>query len=215
LRCAGSNSYADTNPDSYAEPYTSTESITNTDAYTGADPALQKIAERTLQEKLRSHMTKPELTAKLQEWGKLTKQRNKIEAEADGQLEDLIVTFERKAEPINAERDRKLQPFLEQLQTLENELRDEMLRNVKADGTIGIPQLETALALAQVHASSKREIDAAAFIRATPPRRRTDPGFYACLTVQIGKAEKFLDQPTMLRLARPKVTHSVAITLKG
>jgi len=155
------------------------------------------------------------LTAKLEAWEKLKKQRDRVDAAADGQLEDLLVTYEKKAEPINSERDRKLQPIVDQMTSLEEELRAEMIRQIKPDGTIGIPQLETTLALAQVLATSKREIDAAAFIRATPPRRRNDPAFYGCLTVQIGKAEKFLDQPTMTRLARPKITHTVAITLKG
>ncbi len=160
-------------------------------------------------------MKPKDLTTKLEAWEKLKKQRDRIDADADGQLEDLLVTFERKADPINSDRDRKLQPVLDKMATLENELRDEMLRQIKPDGTIGIPQIETTLALAQVHAASKREIDAAAFIRATPPRRRNDPAFFGCLTVQIGKAEKFLDQPTMTRLARPKLTYSVAVTLKG
>lgn len=160
-------------------------------------------------------MKPKELTTRLEAWEKLKKQSDRINAEADAQLEDLIVTFEKKAEPINSERDRRLQPVIDKLTALESELRDEMLREIKPDGTIGIPQLETKLALAQVLATSKREIDAAAFIRATPPRRRNDPAFFGCLTVQIGKAEKFLDQPTMTRLARPKITHSVAVTLKN
>lgn len=159
-------------------------------------------------------MNAKQLTAKLEAWEKLKRQRDKVDATADGQLEDLLVTYEKKAEPINSERDRKLQPIVDQMNTLEEELRAEMLRQIKPDGTIGIPQLETTLALAQVLATSKREIDAAAFIRATAPRRRNDPAFYNCLTVQIGKAEKFLDQPTMTRLARPKVTYAVAVTLK-
>lgn len=158
--------------------------------------------------------TKAQLTQKLLDWEKLKKQRDRIDAEADGQLDDLLVTFERKAEPINVERDRKLQPVLERLEELETAIRAEMLRNVKSDGSFGIPQLETEHALAQVLTSSKREIDAGAFIRATPPRQRNDSAFFDCLTVQIGKAEKFLDQPTMKRLARPKLSHNVAITLK-
>ena len=160
-------------------------------------------------------MNKSQLTAKLEEWQQLKRREQRIHAEADGQLDDLVVTFERKAAPINLDRERKLVAVIDQMTAIENQLRDEMLRQIKPDGTIGIPQLETTLALAQVHASSKREIDPAAFIRATPPQRRNDPAFFACFTVQIGKAEKFLDQPTMTRLARPKITHSVALTLKS
>ncbi len=160
-------------------------------------------------------MKPKDLTLKLEAWEKLKKQRDRTDAQADAQLDDLLVTFEKKAEPINSERDRRLQPIVDQMNTIEEELRAEMLRQIKTDGTIGIPQLETANALAQVFTDKKREIDAAAFIRATPPRRRNDPAFYSCLTVQIAKAEKFLDQPTMVRLTRLKLTHSVALKLKA
>lgn len=159
-------------------------------------------------------MKPKDLTLKLEAWEKLKKQRDRADAQADALIEDLLVTFEKKAEPINSERDRRLQPIVDQMNTIEEELRAEMLRQIKTDGTIGIPQLETDNALAQVFTDKKREIDAAAFIRATPPRRRNDPGFYGCLTVQIAKAEKFLDQPTMVRLTRLKLTHSVALKLK-
>lgn len=154
------------------------------------------------------------LTSKLENWERLKKQRDKIDAEADGQLEDLLATYEKKAEPIATERDRKLQPVLEKMTALENEIRADMMREIKADGSIGIPQIETKGALAQVLGSSKREIDPAAFIRATSPARRNEPGFFNCLSVLIGPAEKFLDAPTMARLARKKVTHSVDIKLK-
>ncbi len=159
--------------------------------------------------------TPKDLTAKLSAWEKLKKQRDRVDAAADGQLEDLLTTFEKKAEPINTERDRRLQPILEQMDAIESDIRAEMLRSVKPDGTIGIPQLETPGALALVCIDKKREIDAASFFRAIPPSRRNDPAFYGCLTVQIGKAEKFLDQPTMTRLTRLKLTPSVAVTLKN
>src|SRR5205085_2145564 len=161
-------------------------------------------------------MLKPkELIARLEAWEKLKKQRDRIDANADGQIEDLLSTYERKAEPINTERERKLEPVVSQMEMIESEIREAMLRQIKPDGTIGLPQLETEHALAQVLIDKRREIDAAAFIRATPPRRRNDPAFYGCLTVQIGKAEKFCDQPTMTRLTRLKLTPSVCLKLKN
>lgn len=155
-----------------------------------------------------------QLKLKLEEWQKLKTKVNRINAEADGQLEDLIVTFETKAEPINAERDRKLGPVLADLHKLETEIGDGMLAEVKRDGTIGIPQIETARALAQVTLDKKREINTAAFLRAVPPSRRQENAFFECLNVQIGKAEKFLDKPTMDRLTKLKLTPAVAVTLK-
>lgn len=154
------------------------------------------------------------LKQKLEDWQKLKLKANRINAEADGQLEDLIVTFETKAEPINAERDRKLGPVLADLHKLEAEIGETMLAEVKRDGTIGIPQIEAPRALAQVTLDKKREINTAAFLRAVPPARRQEPAFFECLNVQIGKAEKFLDKPTMDRLTKLKLTPAVAVTLK-
>jgi len=154
------------------------------------------------------------LTEKLKTWQSLALRQQKIEAERAVQLETLLDTYERKAQPINEDADRKLDPILEQMQTLEKEIETAMLAGIKADGSVPIAQLETPKAIAQVHTSGKREIDAAAFFRATSPRLRITAGFYECLTVQIGKAEKFLEARTMARLAIKKLTHTVGIKLK-
>lgn len=161
-------------------------------------------------------MSKTQLAARVEAWGKLKKKHDAINAAADGQLEDLLAAFEKKAEPIYAERDRKLIPVVDEMNALESEVRTELLRGVGADGSIGIPQIESSNgALAQVHIEKKREIDPAAFFRAVPPRRRQEPAFLGCISILVGKAEKFLDQATMQRLARLKVTPSVAFTLKS
>ena len=159
-------------------------------------------------------MKPADLKQRLEDWQKLRLKVNRINAEADGQLEDLLVTFETKAAPINAERDRKLGNVLADLQKIEDEIREAMLAQVKRDGTIGIPQIETEKALARVALDRKREIETAAFIRAVDPRRRQDPAFFECMNVQIGKAEKFLDKTTMDKLTHLKLTPSVAVTLK-
>lgn len=154
------------------------------------------------------------LTEKLKAWQSLALREQKIEKDRKVQLETLIDTYERKAQPINEDADRKLEPILEQMRTLEKEIETAMLAAIKADGSIPIAQLETPKAIAQVHTTGKREIDAAAFFRATSPRARTTAGFFDCLTVQIGKAEKFLDARTMARLAIKRLTHTVALKLK-
>lgn len=153
------------------------------------------------------------LTEKLKKWQGLALRAEKIEDERTVQLETLLDTYDRKAQPINEDADRKLDPILEEMRTLEKEIETDMLAAIKADGSVPIAQLETAKAIAQVHTTGKREIDAAAFFRATSPRVRT-AAFFDCLTVQIGKAEKFLDARTMARLAIKKLTHTVALRLK-
>jgi hypothetical protein len=159
-------------------------------------------------------MTKFQLTTLLGTWSALSKKRARIESARANQLETMIRAFETKAEPINTAADRQLEPILEQLTGLEAEIRCAMLAGIQADGTIAIPQIENAAAFAQVTTDRKREISAAAFLRAVPPSRRNEPAFAECLSVLISKAEKFLDAVTMTRLVRPKLTHSVTVTLK-
>jgi hypothetical protein len=157
-------------------------------------------------------MTPAKLKENVEAWAKLRQQREKIEAQTDGQLEDLFGTFEKKAEPIYTARDRKLDPIIEEMDRLEATIREELLGQLKANRPL--PQIESTSAIAQVFVERRREIDPAAFFRAVAPRRRNEPAFLACLTVQVGKAEKFLDQPTMTRIARAKLNPSVNLALK-
>ena len=159
-------------------------------------------------------MTKTQLSAKLEAWSKASRKRLKIEKDRENQLQTLIDTYEKKAEPINAQADRQLDPIMEDLHTLEADIRTAMLAGVKPDGSIEIPQIENQFALAQVTIDKKREINSAAFLRAVPPSRRNEPGFFKCLSILITPAEKFLDAVTMARLVRPKLTPSVHLTLK-
>ena len=159
-------------------------------------------------------MTKAELTTALEDWARNKKRADSITAAADKKLEPHLLAYEKKAEPINAERDEKLAKPLAEMERLELEIRTAMLAQVTADGTAPAA-IETDTAVAQVTVDRKREIDPATFMRAVPPRLRLDPSFIGCLSVLIGKAEKFLDKPTLARLVRPKLTPSVALTLKS
>ncbi|MEP6743836.1 MAG: hypothetical protein ABJB61_15170 [bacterium] len=160
-------------------------------------------------------MTKPQLTAKLDEWAKKKKRVDRINAEADARLEPLLKVYEAKAEPINAARDEKLASLLTEMETLEQEIRAAMLAAVNLDGTSSLPQAESGNAVAQLNTERRREIDTAAFMRAVPPRLRLDPAYIGCLSVLVGKADKFLPSPMLARLVRPKLTHSVTLTLKS
>ncbi len=160
-------------------------------------------------------LSERKLTTKLDEWAKLQKKANRIEENRQTQLAPLIDTFEAKAAPINTEADRQLDPILDELRQIAEELNAELLGRIGADGSIPIAQIETAAALAQVTTDRKRAIDPAAFLRSVPPSQRHLPAFAGCLTVLIAKAEKFLDARTMARIAKPKLSHSVTVTLKS
>lgn len=159
-------------------------------------------------------MTKAQLKEKFERWTTLSRKRQKIETDRRNQLETLLETYEKKAEPINAEANRQLDVFMDELLTLESEIGAEMLASVKPDGKIDIPQLDNKFGLAQVITDKKRHIDPAAFLRAVPPARRHEPAFFKCLSILITPSEKFLDTATMSRLARPKLTYSAQLTLK-
>jgi hypothetical protein len=159
-------------------------------------------------------MTKPEITKRLEDWARKKKRVDNINAEADRKLAPHLAAYEKKASPIEAERDEKVAPLAADLDALEQEIRAALLSQVSPDGTAPAP-VETDTAVAQVTIDRKREIDAAAFMRAVPPSQRRDPGYLGCLSVLVGRAEKFLPQMTLARLVRPKLTPSVALTLKS
>lgn len=154
------------------------------------------------------------LTQKLADWEKKREKINKIEAERDAQLLTLIETFERKSEPITAAADQKLEPLYAELTGLEAEIGQELLGRIGADGSIPLPQIETDKAIATVLTDRKRQIDAASFLRNVPPRLRHTKEFAECLTVLVGKAEKFLDARTLARVVSVKLSPSILIKLK-
>lgn len=158
-------------------------------------------------------MTKPELAAALELWAKKKKSVDKINADAERELEPFLQAYEKKAEPIITARDATLSPLLAELETLEKQIGRELLSLVTADGTAPAP-LTTKNAIGQVNVDRKREIAPDVFMRAVPPRLRLDPAYASCFSVLMGKVDKFLDAATVARIARPKLTHSVSLTLK-
>jgi len=159
-------------------------------------------------------MSKQQIIKSLEDWARKKRRVDNINADADRKLQPLLDAYERKAEPVNADRDAKIQPLIAEMERLELEIRTALLSQVTADGTAPAP-IEIDSAIAQVTVDRKREIDAATFMRAVPPRLRQDPGYIGCLSVLVGKAEKFLDRITLARVVKPKLTPSVAITLRS
>lgn len=158
--------------------------------------------------------TLDDLQEKLNQWGETQKRVVKINRSRDQKLQPLLEEFDRKAEEINTAADARLEPLLAEMEALELEIRSTMLREVKPDGTSPISQVDAETAVAVLTIERRREIDPAAFMRAVPPKLRRDPGFLGCLSVLIGKAEKFLDKQTLARLVHLKLSPSVALTLK-
>lgn len=160
-------------------------------------------------------MTKPELASKLQDWASKKKRANRLQAKRDADLQPHIDAYEKKAEEIIAAANKELEPVLSEMDALEKELTVAILALVKADGTTPMGQLESKAAIAQLNTDRRREIPVPAFMRAVPPSLRHTPAYFECLSVLVGKVDKLLDSRTVATIARPKLTHSVSLTLKS
>lgn len=160
-------------------------------------------------------MTKAELSDNVKRWGDLRKNFNQIEAKRREQLQPYLDDFERKTAAINTGADRATEPLLREMSQIQLQIEAAMLAKMQSDGTTTLREVNAGDACAFVTTDKKREIDAATFMRVVPPGLRGDSGFLACLSVLVGKAERYLDKPTLDRVVRPKLTHSVTLTLKN
>lgn len=159
-------------------------------------------------------MTKPQIATILEAWARKKERANSINLAADRKLQPHLDVYEKKTAAIIAERDGKLLDLVPEMEKLELQVRNALLALVTAEGLAPAP-IDIGVATAQVTVDRKREIDPAAFMRAVPPAMRREPLYMQCFSVLVGKVEKFLDAATLARIVRPKLTPSVAITLKS
>lgn len=158
-------------------------------------------------------MPKPSKTAielSLTEWLSLKIKAMKIATECATNTEPFKQTFEKKCKPFVEIANQKLQPINERLALLSAEIEKEFRKGVDEDaGSIALAQVLVGKgnlsAIAEIlKEDGDRVIDAQKFFDAVKAMERT-PGFWACLKVQIGKAEKFLGDKINELAKKPKV----------
>jgi hypothetical protein len=149
----------------------------------------------------------------LSEWGELAEQRRRIEAARDEQLAPIRAKFAKQCAPVEQETAAQLQPVEQRLGELRGEIELLLKAGVSEDGSVALAQVETETATAIVETKSQRTIEPSEFLQFVPERQR-DAAFFGCLSVQIGKTEKYLGSK-IDQLARLKFTHTVKVMLKG
>lgn len=162
-------------------------------------------------------MTKPnktQIAAKLEEWAKNERKRLRIEADRDLAIEPHTNRFQKAVGPINEEADAKAAPFIEKNKHLAAEIASAMESGIDREtGKVALPQVDIDKAVVRVDVSDgNRVIDPEEFFKFTVPANRNDK-FWACVTIPIGKATKFLGA-AIDRLADKPKKFEVKIALK-
>jgi hypothetical protein len=146
----------------------------------------------------------------LTEWLSLKMKAMKISAQCAADTQPFKETFEKKCKPFVEEANQKLQPINERLALLSSEIEKEFRKGVDEDaGSVALAQVligkGNLSAIAEIlKEDGDRVIDAQKFFEVVKQVDRT-PSFWACLKVQIGKAEKFLGDKINELAKKPKV----------
>lgn len=134
----------------------------------------------------------------------------KIAAQCAADTQPFKETFEKKCKPFIEEANQKLQPLNERLALLSAEIEKEFRKGIDEDaGSIALAQVlvgkSNLSAIAEIlKEDGDRVIDAQKFFDSVKAVDRT-AGFWGCLKVQIGKAEKFLGDKINELAKKPKV----------
>ncbi len=152
--------------------------------------------------------------AALAEWERLKLRARKYELQRDNDLAVQRTKFDKACEPINLEAKHNLDPLYTKMRTLETSIVNELKAGISPDGrTVAVAQVDVGQAVARMKDNGRREIDPAEFFKQVRQADR-DQSFWACMQILIGKAEKFLPEAVMERVARHEPKYSVVIELK-
>jgi hypothetical protein len=159
-------------------------------------------------------MTKPnkkEIAAQLEQWARNEKKRLKLEADRDVALESYVTEYQRKTASVVAPFDQQLAVITASQARLQTEISDAMKRGIDVNGEVALPQVATTKAIVEVKTTAKREVNPKEFFDAVPASDR-NAGFFGCLSVMVGKLEKYRSD-VLNKLASEKRSHQVVIRL--
>jgi hypothetical protein len=145
---------------------------------------------------------------------KLALREHKIEAQRLAAVLKQQQKFDKACAPINSAALETLDPLRAEMRTLAAEIERELKSGIAKDGkTASVLSVETDKAIAELKDNGHRKIEPSAFFEEIPPGRRTLE-FWQCVDVRIGKAEKYLPEDAMTRLAGHEPSWKVLTRLK-
>ncbi len=167
-------------------------------------------------------MAKPSKAAielSLTEWLTQKVKAMRIQSRCTADIQPFKDTFEKKCKPFLEDANEKLKPINERLALLSAEIEKELRKGVDEDaGTVVLSQVLVGLSKANLSAIAEitkeegdRIIDAQKFFDSVKAIDR-DAGFWDCLKVQIGKAEKFLGDK-INKLAKKPIVYKFKISI--
>lgn len=138
---------------------------------------------------------KQQVTDALNELAVLNVERESLAAKQEKAMVKHRAEFERATTPILEKYNEKLAPVNQRIAALTKEVEAALLNNTNADGAPKLKSVATdALCAEVVQSAARREVAAESFFNFVPSVQRSGESFWSCLSVQIGKAEKFLGE---------------------
>lgn len=154
--------------------------------------------------------TKKEIGAALEELEGIYGKRDAIQKKFDKAIAPAEQEYLEKIKPFQDERDGKIKPLLERAAEIEKEIQEAVLSQKDESGDPKLRLVEGSEYKAEALCSTDREIDAEEFFKIARPKT----GFWDCLKVLVGKAEKLLSADELQKVSSVKKSWRVVIGRK-
>lgn len=157
---------------------------------------------------------KQQIVDALNELAVMQTERDSLAAKQEKQVAKFRAEFERATTPILEKYNERLAPVNQRIAALTKEVEAAMLNNLDATGKPRLAKVTSESLQAEIlQSAARREVDAEKFFNEVPVLQRHGAQFWNCLSVQIGKAEKFLGEK-INDIASVKESFKVVIRLK-
>lgn len=140
----------------------------------------------------------------------LYKSREKIAAKRAREIAPHQAKFDEATVDIFAKYDDQAAPVNTRIAALEKEVSAQMLAKLDDDGSPKLNKVESENLIAETAFSQTRDINPEVFINAA----KSKAGFWDCISVLVGKAEKLLGKTELDKIAQSKRTWRVGIRAK-
>jgi hypothetical protein len=154
---------------------------------------------------------KQNIAAALKELEVLRQSERKIKARFEREMKPHQTAFDEATAEIRQKFAGQMSPVAERVAALEKEIHAQMLCHLDAGGEPKLKLVKSENLTAEVvQTAARREVDAETFFNFVPAIHRRGESFWSCLSVQIGKADKFLGEK-INQIASIKNSYKVVI----
>lgn len=153
-----------------------------------------------------------EIKEKLAEWEVINEKISKLQNVCNKKMEPFVREHNEKVSPFLDAFEEKVAPFRSQLNALESEILNALNSNLDADGNKKLVTIEQGCMVATVTKREKaRLISVEKFFEVV--KVKTAP-FWECVTVAVGKAEKFLGKTEIDKISERPIEYVASVGVR-